>query len=209
MKKTNMKKITSVALSAIALVSVGVSLTGCGQQSASTQTTGPTPTASVAVSLQFNAQDASFVSMMIAHHQQAIEMSDIILAKSGVPADVTALATQIKQAQGPEIELMQTWLAAWGVPAVTSAPMDLSEHSMDHGIMTDDQLSELKQANGAVAGRIYLEQMIAHHEGAVEMSKQELQSGENPQAKALAQQIIDSQTAEIAQMRSMLASMSS
>lgn len=198
-----MKKFPVLVVST-ACVSV-LALSSCGQQSSVNSTSSPTP--SVSGTAQFNSQDVEFVSMMIEHHQQAIEMSDIVLSKPNVPTQVTVLAEQIKQAQAPEIEMMRQILASWGV-ATPSPTQSSSGHDMDHGaghgMMTDEQMSELENASGAQAGRVFLEQMILHHEGAVEMSEQELQQGQNPEARALAQQIIDAQVAEIAQMRQML-----
>lgn len=78
------------------------------------------PATSAAASADFNDADAMFAQKMIPHHAQAVEMSDIILAKEGVPAEVTDLATRIKAAQGPEIEKMTGWLQSWGQP--TEAP---------------------------------------------------------------------------------------
>lgn len=54
--------------------------------------------------------------MMVPHHAQAVEMSDLMLTKEGIPAAVTGLATRIKAAQGPEIEKMTGWLKSWNQP---------------------------------------------------------------------------------------------
>ena len=78
-------------------------------------------------STEFNTADIMFAQMMIPHHQQAVAMSDIILNKTGVNSEVTALAKQIKAAQQPEIATMTGWLSAWG-----SSPMP-SMSGMDHG----------------------------------------------------------------------------
>ncbi|GJF10485.1 hypothetical protein NGTWS0302_07700 [Mycolicibacterium cyprinidarum] len=67
-----------------------------------------------------------FVRHMIPHHQQAIEMSDMILAKSGIDPRVSDLATQIKDAQGPEIQQLRDWLTQWGMPTMSMTPgMDM------------------------------------------------------------------------------------
>ena len=58
--------------------------------------------------------DVMFATMVIPHHQQAIEMSDMILAKDGIDAEVTELARKIKGAQAPEINQMRGWLVGWG-----------------------------------------------------------------------------------------------
>ncbi len=66
-----------------------------------------------------------FAQQMIPHHQQAIEMSDIVLARKGIDPRVTDLATAIKAAQGPEIKQMQGWLGQWGNPPMP--PMESGE----------------------------------------------------------------------------------
>jgi uncharacterized protein (DUF305 family) len=155
---------------------------------------------SAVVQGEFNAADSMFAMMMIPHHEQAIEMSDLILAKSGVDQRVLDLAQQIKAAQVPEIELMQSWLDDWGMPS--SGGMD----GMDHGdgMMSEDDMTALEVAGGAEAARLFLEQMIEHHQGAIEMAQDELDDGANPDVLALAQRIITSQTAEIATMQELL-----
>lgn len=155
---------------------------------------------SAVVQGEFNAADSMFAMMMIPHHEQAIEMSDTILSKSGVDQRVLDLAQQIKGAQAPEIELMQSWLDDWGMPS--SGGME----GMDHGdgMMSEDDMAALEAAEGAEAARLYLEQMIEHHQGAIEMAQDELDDGANPGVLALAQRIITSQTAEIATMQELL-----
>lgn len=66
--------------------------------------------------VDFNTSDVHFNMMMIPHHAQAIEMSEIILAADGIHPDVTDLATRIAEAQAPEIEQMSDWLDARGYP---------------------------------------------------------------------------------------------
>ncbi|GAA1989752.1 hypothetical protein GCM10009777_26230 [Microbacterium pumilum] len=148
----------------------------------------------------FNDADAMFVTMMIPHHQQAIEMSDTILAKDDVHPDVAELATKIKDAQAPEIEMMQGWLEDWGVD--DGDPMG----GMDHGdrMMSEDDMAALNAASGPEASRLFLEQMIMHHQGAIEMAETEIESGQNPDAVALAHKIVEDQTAEIATMQDLL-----
>jgi len=90
-----------------------------------TQTSAPAPADTAA----HNQADMDFARQMIPHHQQAIEMSDIILAKQGIDPRVVDLATQIKAAQGPEIEQLQGWMKQWGMPGMSGMP------GMDHGGM--------------------------------------------------------------------------
>ena len=143
-----------------------------------------------------NDADVMFASMMIPHHNQAIEMSDILLAKDGVDAGVAALAQKIKAAQGPEVAQMTGWLVGWGE--------DPSSGGMQHGddgMMSQAEMDALKNATGAEATQLFLNGMIKHHTGAIAMARTELKEGANPDAKKLAQAIIDSQEAEIAEMR--------
>lgn len=152
---------------------------------------------------EHNEADIMFSQMMIPHHQQAVEMSDIILAKPDVPAEVTALATKIKDAQAPEIETMTGWLTGWNVPTMMS---DHSGHGMS-GMVDEAGIDKLKAAGGADAARLFLEQMIGHHEGAVDMAQQEIGAGKYPAAVQLARDIVTAQQAEIAEMKQLLATL--
>ena len=138
--------------------------------------------------------------MMIPHHEQAVEMSDTILGKDGIDDQVQALAQQIKDAQAPEIELMQSWLTNWGM----GASGDMSGMGHGDGMMSDGDMAALEAADGAEAARLFLEQMIVHHEGAIEMAQTELDQGANEEVIALAQAILDTQTTEIATMENLL-----
>jgi uncharacterized protein (DUF305 family) len=192
-------KIRAAATAALALSAV-LALSGCatgaGEESMPGMDHGSsTPSADA------NEADAMFASMMIVHHEQAIEMSDIVLAADGVDPAVTELAQQIKAAQGPEIEQLQGWLTDWGV-----SPDDEGAGGMDHGdgMMSEDDLAALRAADGPEASRLFLEQMIVHHEGAVEMAQAQVDDGSNPDAVELAQKIIDAQTEEIQAMKTLL-----
>lgn len=145
-----------------------------------------------------NNADMQFTMMMIPHHEQAVEMADMILAKDGIDERVITLAEQIKAAQGPEIELMESWLDDWGTPM---GDMD----GMDHGgMMSGADMQALEDATGVEASRLFLEQMIVHHEGAIDMAQAEVDNGENADVIALAEDIIASQTAEITTMEGIL-----
>lgn len=150
----------------------------------------------------FNAADVMFAQMMLPHHEQAIEMSDAVLAKEGIGPELVDLAEQIKAAQGPEIDTLSGWLADWGADPEAGADMG---HDMA-GMMSAEDLQALEDATGADAERLFLEQMVAHHEGAVEMAQAEVSGGQHVGAVEMAQAVVDSQTAEIQQMRDLLAS---
>lgn len=151
---------------------------------------------------EHNQADVMFSMMMIPHHAQAIEMSDLILAKTGVAAEVTALARQIKAAQAPEIAQMRGWLAGWGLSAPPTQAGMAGMPGM--GMVSEADMTKLKAADGAEAQRLFLTGMIAHHEGAIDMAEDVLRDGVNAEVKTLAQAIITSQQAEIATMRQLL-----
>jgi uncharacterized protein (DUF305 family) len=142
--------------------------------------------------------DAMFLAMMIPHHEQAVEMSKLA-ATNGASPQVQKLAESIASAQGPEIIQMQSLLEAGG------ALGELGKH-MGHmdGLLSEEQMSELRNAQGADFDRLYLEGMIMHHEGAITMAQNVIDSGGNSAVIALAQTIIGAQTAEISQMKQML-----
>lgn len=150
-----------------------------------------------------NSADVMFAQMMIPHHEQAVEMSDMLLAKSDIDPEVAALAEQIKAAQQPEIEQMEEWLDAWGADMPGMDDMDGMHHG--DGMMSEDDMEALEAATGTEAARLFLEQMIEHHEGAIDMAQDEVDDGQNADAVALADDIIASQTEEIATMRELLA----
>jgi len=190
------------ATAAIALTAL-LTLSGCANAlTESGQSPDPSPTDSVSIADANNA-DVMFTAMMIPHHEQAVEMADMVLAKDGIDERVVTLATEIKAAQGPEIDLMTTWLDGWGVDTAGGLG------GMDHGdgMMSGSDMSDLDAANGDDASRLFLEQMIVHHEGAIDMAEIEINEGQNADAVALAQKIIDAQTAEIAVMQGIISSL--
>jgi uncharacterized protein (DUF305 family) len=148
-----------------------------------------------------NDADVMFAQGMIPHHQQAVAMSDMILAKDDIDPKVTDLATQIKAAQAPEIAQMSGWLAGWGQNPSPSMGMD---HDMGGGMMSQADMDALDQATGKEAARLFLTGMITHHKGAITMAQHEVANGQNPEAVALAQKIITDQQAEITSMTQLL-----
>lgn len=158
------------------------------------------------------AGDVAFAQLMIPHHEQAIAMADLALdAEAEASTEVTALAEQIKSAQDPEIAQMTAWLQEWGAP--TQMPGMSGDHSgMDMGgmtgagMMSDEDMAALADASGADFDRRWLQMMIAHHEGAIDMAEQVQSTTSDPKVQELAQAVIDGQTAEIDRMTGLLAS---
>lgn len=199
--------LTGTALTALALTSCGGGshtshpATGSGPTAAATST----PSYGPAASGPHNAQDATFLTDMIPHHTQAVEMADMALSRE-TDAGVKALATQIKAAQGPEISQMSGWLVGWGkpVPAGSGMGHDMSGMASSDGMMSNDEMAMLDHATGTEFAKLFLTGMTRHHEGAVTMAQAELSTGQNPEAKTLASKIIAAQNKEITTMKALL-----
>jgi uncharacterized protein (DUF305 family) len=200
-----MKKTLTISALGIA---AAIAMAGCAGTSGSTPTStmpgmgsGGTGTASSSApaTADHNAADTMFTQGMIPHHAQAVEMSDMMLKKQGMDARITALATKIKAAQAPEIEQMTGWLKTWNEPSQMA-----SGHGMGDGMMGDDDLKTLDATQGKEAAKLFLTQMIAHHEGAVAMAKTEISQGKNPDVIQLSKSIVTSQEAEIQDMKALL-----
>jgi uncharacterized protein (DUF305 family) len=150
----------------------------------------------------YNADDLAFATNMIPHHQQAVEMASLVPDRSA-NAELIALAGQISAAQGPEIDAMKVFLVQWN-----EHPDDSTGHgghgSTMQGMVDGATMAKLESLNGTEFDRLWLESMISHHQGAIEMAKAEIANGENVDAKRLAQTIVDTQQAEIGQMHQML-----
>lgn len=206
----NRQKLVLTAAAAVAVLGLSA-CTGdeSGTESETTtavQTTASSESATSTseVSSQHSEADVMFAQMMLPHHEQAIEMSDIILAKDGVPAEVTTLAEEIKAAQGPEIAQLTEWLEQWGEPMMPEG--DHGDHDMSQmeGMLSEEDLQELSDAPGPEAADLFLEQMIAHHEGAVAMAEDEVEDGSYQPAIDMARTIIETQQAEIDEMQGLL-----
>lgn len=151
---------------------------------------------------EFSNTDVMFAQMMIPHHQQAVDMSDLALATSTNP-EVLALAQKIRDAQAPEIELMTSWLTTAGASTTMGHGMDDMGMGMG-GMMSDEEMAALENATGSSFDTLYLQGMIAHHEGALQMVSM-IENSDNADVRKLGEAIITSQTAEINLMKTMLA----
>lgn len=201
------------AAGAALAISAALALTGCtvnlgnpgdddGNRGTNDHMSGQGPMGGASDSDEFSPRDIMFAQMMIPHHQQAVDMSDLALERSTDP-DVLELAEQIRDAQAPEIEQMQGWLDAAG--AGTSMGHSPADMGMDMGgMLSDEDMTALENATGAEFDRLYLEGMIEHHEGAIQMT-QMIEDSRNAEVRALAEAIVESQTAEIERMEELLA----
>ena len=151
----------------------------------------------------YNADDVAFATNMIPHHQQAVEMSALVPDRSTNP-EVIELASRISAAQGPEIETMKVFLVQWKENPDASTGHGGHGNMPMSGMVDEATMAKLESLNGAEFDTLWLQSMIGHHQGAIEMAKAEIANGENVDAIGLAKTIIDAQQAEIDQMKQML-----
>ncbi len=200
-----LRHLTIIALSG------AVGLAACGSSdSAPSSISAPPGTidsaASASAASDFKAADVEFAQSMILHHQQAVDMADIALgATAGASETVIDLATRIKGAQEPEMEMMSGWLTAWGQPMQMDTSMSQGM-PMSDGMMTDDEMTSLRDVKGAEFDTMWTEMMIRHHRGAIAMAEAVKTSGSNTDVIAMADQVITAQQGEIAEMEAMLGS---
>ncbi|MGX5653661.1 DUF305 domain-containing protein [Geodermatophilus nigrescens] len=196
-----------------ALLAGTLALVGCssdsgheGMSGMSDTSSSPSASSSADGAAQFNDADVAFAQGMLPHHQQAVEMAQLAGDRAADPR-VEDLAARIEAAQEPEIETLTGWLEDWGAGATSSGGMD--HGNMDHGdmggMMSNEDLESLANASGAEFDRMFLDMMTAHHAGAVQMAETEIADGENPDALAMAEEIRNTQNAEISEMQQLLA----
>lgn len=186
-------------LTVIAAAAVGLLLAGCGGSHDMSDMGMATPSGTTGAS----PADAMFAQMMIPHHQQAVEMSTLAETRASSP-QIKELAAEIKAAQQPEIDQMTAWLEEWGMPVMSG--MDVMGEHGDHGMsgmLTSEQMQQLADAQGPEFDRLFAEFMIFHHEGAIDMAEDVVDS-KDPRVAALAQAIIATQAEEIAQLQAFL-----
>jgi uncharacterized protein (DUF305 family) len=209
--RINRKMSVAVAAGALALVAAcggngdamaGHEGMGAGSAPATTAGSVPATTAGAQPSATFNDADVMFAQMMIPHHEQAVEMAELAPERAADP-EIKELAAKIKAAQDPEIQAMKGWLTGWG----KAAPEGGMGHDMPgvmSGVMSEEDMTKLKAAKGAQFDKLFAQQMIAHHNGAIEMARTEQSSGTNPEAKELAKTIEATQQAEVEQLQKIL-----
>jgi uncharacterized protein (DUF305 family) len=156
--------------------------------------------------------DVAFMQMMVLHHRQALEMAELVHDR-GSSDQVAAAADRIAAAQAPEILLMAQWLTerSLDVPPPGADPLDYDHAEHGHagmqGMLTRDELDELADAEGAAFDRLFLQDMIEHHEGAIAMAQFVLTHGADQRVNELATDIVAEQAAEIDRLRGILGSL--
>ncbi|MFI2368074.1 DUF305 domain-containing protein [Streptomyces sp. NPDC018833] len=190
----------------VSTVTAALALTACGSAGIGrTETPGGAGASAEMTARHHNGTDVTFAQHMIMHHRMAIAMSDMA-ASHGASNQVKALAVKIKKAQQPEIETLSRWLRTWGQKPPQGMEMDHGKDSSPMAkMMHHMRMDDLDGASGKAFDTMFLNMMIMHHRGAVDMARMEQKEGAHEPARKLAGEIVTAQTAEIAQMEKMLA----
>lgn len=143
-----------------------------------------------------NAQDRSFVAGMVPHHHLGMELLDMA-ARRVVDTRVRRLVFEMGSYHQSELEQLHSWAIEWRVASSTDFP----------GRIDNDRLGGLAALAGTDYDRAWLELMIEHHEGAIEIAERQMSAGSNGKAIEMAQSVHEIQTNDIAEMTALLGSL--
>ena len=166
---------------------------------------------------RYTEADVSFMQNMIIHHQQAVDMVALIAERS-THAGVRQMGDRITRSQASEIKMMRTWLSRRGEALVPEggahmhhmhhgADGELSDEPAMTGMLSPKQMAELETLTGSAFDRMFLAGMIVHHQGAIFMVENLLQSpgaGEDPEISEFTAAVVADQSTEILRMQDML-----
>ena len=196
-----LRQATGAALAAACLL-------GGAATASATSAAAPGTAASAAQASATNSADADFVMMMIPHHFQALVLSGLV-EDGGSDAEVRALAERIEIEQNGEILMMQGWESSHGLE-VTDAEEAYQEMLQDPemveemGMATPAELEDLSSAQGTAADLLFLQLMIKHHQGAINMLLDVITNGSDPQMQEWALDMLSVQTVQVDMMQQML-----
>jgi uncharacterized protein (DUF305 family) len=154
----------------------------------------------------YTAADVTFMQGMIGHHQQAIEMTDLLKTRTRNP-DMQKLALRIEVSQADEIKMMQRWLEVRGQEIPSLHAMHMHGATLMPGMLTAEEMARLAAASGPVFDRLFLEGMIKHHGGALTMVQELFATrgaGQESEIFAFASDVDADQRMEIERMAGML-----
>lgn len=197
------------------LLSAPAILAGCGSSQTTSQGSethtlpmGDTAKADHAMTMDLGPKDAEFdlrfIDGMILHHQGAIAMAEAVLQNSQ-RAEMKQLAEAVIGAQQAETDQMQQWRQAWYPDA--GAELVMYDAQMGHTMVMTSEMQTAMMMSGdlgkadAEFDLRFINAMIPHHEGALAMAEQALEKSERPELRQVAQNILDTQQAEIDQMQ--------
>lgn len=190
------KKPLWIAVAVIAALALTLTFAGPSLRAAFT----PETSTSADGEAGYNDTDVHFLGMMVPHHQQAIDMSDVLLDSDVDDAKVRDLAQRIKDGQERENEQMRAWADEWGIDK------DMEHHSthIANGMFHPEQLEQFEALRGDELRTAFLEMMHFHHNHVIKMTQDEVDRGGYEPLREMAKEMIDVQTAEMGEMEELL-----
>ena len=191
------------ARAAFATLAAALLLSGCGTAPDAPATEVAAAQAAIQAEGDHNDTDVMYLQMMVAHHEQGLEMVRLA-GKRAARDEIRTLAQAVDATQSDEVALMTSWLKQWSAPTtVDHAP---NAHA-DHGGLPAtgaEEMTALKKAKGATFETTFLNLFVAHQHNAVEMAHLETEKGKNAEAKAFADRVRASRADQIKQMLQLL-----
>jgi uncharacterized protein (DUF305 family) len=162
-------------------------------------------------SADWNLADATYLTMMVPHHRQALDLAALAETRADDPG-VRAIARSIDAGQSREILVMAGWLVEHGQPEPTLEDVEAMTAMAGSpggmaGMLSPTQMADLEAADGAAFDRLFLQSMIAHHRGALAMADEQLGAGEDVRVTEMATEVIAAQAGEIRRMEDLLAAL--
>ena len=193
------KKPLLIALAVIAVIVLVLTVAGPSIRAAFTPDE-ETAATSTDTDAEYNGTDVHFLGMMVPHHEQAIDMSDVLLESDVEDAEVRDLAQRIKDGQERENEQMRAWADEWGIDK------DMEHHSthIANGMFHPEQLEQFEALRGDELRTAFLEMMHFHHNHVIKMTQDEIDRGAYGPLREMAQEMVDVQTAEMGEMEELL-----
>ena len=190
------KKPLWIAVAVIAALALTLTFAGPSLRAAFT----PETSTSADGQAGYNGTDVHFLGMMVPHHQQAIDMSDVLLGSDVDDAKVRDLAQRIKDGQERENEQMRAWADEWGIHK------DMEHHSthIANGMFHPEQLEQFEALRGDELRTAFLEMMHFHHNHVIKMTQDEVDRGGYEPLREMAKEMIEVQTAEMGEMEELL-----
>ena len=190
------KKPLWIAVAVIAALALTLTFAGPSLRAAFT----PETSTSADGQAGYNDTDIHFLGMMVPHHQQAIDMSDVLLGSDVDDAKVRDLAQRIKDGQERENEQMRAWADEWGIEK------DMEHHSthIANGMFHPEQLEQFEALRGDELRTAFLEMMHFHHNHVIKMTQDEVDRGGYEPLREMAKEMIEVQTAEMGEMEELL-----
>ena len=189
----------------VAPVLLATLLTGACAATGEQSTAGPTETGSVesalsersdAMPAEANDTDIHFLGMMVPHHQQAIDMADVLLASGVADPEVRDLAQRIRDGQQRENDRMNELAEQWRI----DADMELHSHHIANGMVSPGVMDTYSRLEGGQLRTRFLELMHHHHEEVIRMTQDQVDNGGHQPLRDLANEMIEVQTAEMREM---------